>query len=78
MILTSLCKEKGESMDPTQKNKLKKMRDELKTALDNNDIETLRTRINELEQAAAYMQQAQAGGASAGPDGKAAEEERNR
>jgi molecular chaperone DnaK len=66
--------EKGESMDPTQKEQTQKMRDELKTALDNNDIETLRTRINELEQAAAYMQQAQAGGSSAGPDGKAAEE----
>ena len=36
---------------------LAKLRDELKTALDNNDMETLRKRINELEQAAAYMQQ---------------------
>ncbi|HNX15748.1 MAG TPA: molecular chaperone DnaK, partial [Bacilli bacterium] len=65
--------EKGQSMDPTQKEQTQKMRDELKTALDNNDIDTLRTRIKELEQAAAYMQQAQAGGA-AGADGKAKEE----
>ncbi|MCR5505665.1 MAG: molecular chaperone DnaK [Bacilli bacterium] len=62
--------EKGEGMDPTQKEQTQKMRDELKTALDNNDIETLKKRINELEQAAAYMQQAQAGGA-AGAQGAA-------
>ena len=65
--------EKGESMDPTQKEQTQKMRDELKAALDNNDIETLKNRISELEQAAAYMQQAQAGGASAEPDGKASD-----
>ena len=54
--------EKGDSLDPTQKEQTQKLRDELKTALDNNDIETLKKRINELEQAAAYMQQAQAAG----------------
>ena len=47
--------EKGETMDATQKETTQKLRDELKTALDNNDIETLKTRINELEQAAAMM-----------------------
>ena len=52
--------EKGDSLDPNQKEQTQKLRDELKTALDNNDIETLKRRINELEQAAAYMQQAQA------------------
>ncbi|MCR4879749.1 MAG: molecular chaperone DnaK [Bacilli bacterium] len=52
--------EKGASLDPAQKEQTQKLRDELKTALDNNDIETLKKRINELEQAAAYMQQAQA------------------
>ena len=57
--------EKGASMDPAQKEQTQKLRDELKTALDNNDMETLRQRINELEQAAAYMQQQQAGGAQA-------------
>ncbi len=52
--------EKGESMDAMQKEQTQKLRDELKTALDNNDIETLKQKMNELEQAAAYMQQAQA------------------
>ena len=50
--------EKGESLDPKQKEETQKIRDELKTALDNNDIETLRRRIGELEQAAAAMQNA--------------------
>lgn len=61
--------EKGDKMDATQKEQTVKLRDELKTALDNNDMETIKKRINELEQAAAYMQQAQAGGAQgAAPD----------
>lgn len=51
--------EKGDSLEPVQKEQTQKLRDELKTALDNNDIETLRNRIKELEQAAAYMQGAQ-------------------
>ena len=50
--------EKGESLDSKQKEETQKIRDELKTALDNNDIETLRRRIGELEQAAAAMQNA--------------------
>jgi len=54
--IDSALQEKGDSMDPAQKEQTQKVRDELKTALDNNDYETLRTRINELEQAAAYMQ----------------------
>lgn len=49
-------REKGDSMDAKQKEETTKLRDELKTALDNNDINTLRSRINELEQAAAMMQ----------------------
>ena len=62
--------EKGESMDATQKEQTQKLRDELKTALDNNDMETLKKRINELEQAAAFMQQQQAnGGANGGQAG---------
>ena len=65
--------EKGDSIDPTQKEQTQKLRDELKTALDNNDIETLKKRISELEQAAAYMQNAQAqqnaGNANAGTPG---------
>ena len=51
--------EKGDSIDPAQKEQTQKLRDELKTALDNNDIETLKKRISELEQAAAYMANAQ-------------------
>ena len=58
--------EKGDSMDPAQKEQTQKLRDELKTALDNNDMATLKARISELEQAAAFMQQQQAGGAQAG------------
>ena len=46
-------------MDANQKAETEKLRNELKTALDNNDIETLRRRIDELEKAAAYMQQQQ-------------------
>ncbi len=65
--------EKGENIDPTQKEQTQKLRDELKTALDNNDIETLKKRISELEQAAAYMQNAQAqqnaGNANSGTPG---------
>ena len=47
--------EKGEGMDATQKEQTQKLRDELKTALDNNDMETLRTKIGELEKAAEMM-----------------------
>ena len=60
--------EKGDSIDPAQKEQTQKLRDELKTALDNNDIETLKKRISELEQAAAYMANAQ-GGAQGGAEG---------
>lgn len=67
--IDNAMKEKGESMDATQKEQTQKLRDELKTALDNNDMETLKKRISELEQAAAYMQQAQAGNAQAGNAG---------
>ena len=66
--------EKGASMDPAQKEQTQKLRDELKTALDNNDMETLRKRISELEQAAAYMQQAQAN-QGAQPNGQANEQQ---
>ncbi len=52
--------EKGDSLDPAQKEQTQKVRDELKTALDNNDIETLRNKIGELERVAAMMANAQA------------------
>ncbi len=67
--------EKGASMDPTQKEQTQKLRDELKTALDNNDIETLKTRINELEQAAAYMNQQAGPGANPNPSGEEAKKD---
>ncbi len=59
--------EKGDSIDAAQKEQTQKLRDELKTALDNNDIETLKTRLGELEKAAEMMAQTQTGkGAQAG------------
>ncbi len=61
-------REKGDSIDPKQKEETQKLRDELKTALDNNDINTLKSKIDDLEKAAAYMQQAQAN-AGAGASG---------
>ncbi len=47
--------EKGDSLDATQKAQTEKLRDELKTALANNDIETLKARLSELEKAAEMM-----------------------
>ena len=57
--IDSALLEKGDSRDPIQKQQTEKLRDELKTALENNDIETMKSRLSELEQAAAYMQGAQ-------------------
>ena len=60
----------GDKMDPNQIEQTQKLRDELQTALTNNDIETLKKRINELEQAAQqmYQYQQQNGGATGNPD----------
>lgn len=63
--------EKGDSLDATQKEQTQKLRDELKTALDNNDMETLKTRIGELEKAAEMMAQTQTGDKSAQAGAKA-------
>jgi len=52
--------EKGEGLEATQKEQTTKLRDELKAALDANDIDTLRNRLSELEQAAAMMANASA------------------
>ena len=52
-------RENGDKMDENQKNETTKLRDELKDALQNNDIETLKRRLTELEQAAAMMQNQQ-------------------
>ena len=51
--------EAGDKIDATQKEQTQKLRDELKEALDKNDVETLKSRIGELEKAAEYMAQAQ-------------------
>ena len=65
-------REKGDSIDPKQKEETQKLRDELKTALDNNDVTTLKSKIDDLEKAAAYMQQAQtnAGTSASGAQGQ--------
>ena len=52
--------EKGDSLEEAQKAQTTKLRDELKAALDAHDIETLRNRLGELEQAAAMMANASA------------------
>lgn len=49
----------GGKMDASQKEQTQKLRDELKEALDKNDIATLKEKMNQLEQAAAYAQQYQ-------------------
>ena len=49
--------EQGDKIDANQKEQTVKLRDELKRALETNDIETLKTKINELEQAAQAMNQ---------------------
>ena len=51
--------EEGSKMSEEQKKQTQQIRDELKTALDNNDIETLKNKMNQLEQAAAMAQQYQ-------------------
>lgn len=64
--------EQGDKIDATQKESAQKLKDELKTALDNNDMATLEAKMSELEQMAqqmasyAYQQQ---GGAGAGDTG---------
>lgn len=56
--------EQGDKMDAKQKEETTKLRNELKEALDKNDMDTLRARIGELEKAAEYMASQQASGAS--------------
>jgi molecular chaperone DnaK len=58
--IDTALQEKGASLDPKQKEETEKLRDELKAALEKNDIETLRSKIGDLEKAAEYMAQAQA------------------
>ena len=58
--IDNALREKGDSIDANQKAQTEKLRDELRDALNNNNIDVLRTKIGELEKAAEYMQQAQA------------------
>ncbi|MGI6714378.1 MAG: molecular chaperone DnaK [Bacilli bacterium] len=59
MIDDSLA-EQGEKMEAKQKEEVTKLRDELKTAIDNNDMDTLRSKISDLEKAAEMMANMQA------------------
>ena len=54
-------------MSEDQKKQTQQIRDELKTALDNNDIETLKNKMSQLEQAAAMAQQYQQSQQEANP-----------
>ena len=57
----------GTKMSEDQKKQTQQIRDELKTALDNNDIETLKNKMSQLEQAAAMAQQYQQSQQEANP-----------
>ncbi len=61
----------GDAIDEAQKAQAQTLRDELKTALDNNDIATLEARMSELEQMAAQMAQAGYAQQGAGDQGAA-------
>ncbi len=52
--------DKGDSLPKEQKDAALKIRDEIKEALDKNDLEAVRQKLAMLQQAAAQMQQAQA------------------
>lgn len=64
--------EQGDKIDATQKESAQKLKDELKIALDNNDMATLEAKMSELEQMAqqmasyAYQQQGGAGASDTG------------
>ena len=58
--INEALREKGDSMQPAEKEQTEKLRDEIQAALNNNDMNTLKSRIDDLEKAAAYMQQQQA------------------
>ncbi len=56
----------GDKMDAKQKEETEKLRNELKEAIDKNDIPTLKEKMSQLEQAAAMAQQYQSQGATSG------------
>jgi len=67
--------EQGDKIDENQKAQATALRDELKTALDNNDMATLETKMSELEQVAqqmaAYQYQQQQANPGANPENPA-------
>lgn len=65
--ITQSLDEKGDKLDAKQKEETTKLRDELKAALEKNDLETLKKRIGELEKAAEFMAQQQGGQPKPGP-----------
>lgn len=75
--IDTALREKGDQIDSKQKEETQKLRDELKSALDNNDIKKLRSKIGDLEKAAAYMQQAQASQNSTNQENQQQQEENN-
>ena len=72
---------KDVNVDENQKAEVKKLRDELQTALDNNDMDTLKNKLDELEKAAqamsAPMYQQQAQQAQASPNESASQSANN-
>ena len=75
--------EQGDKIDATQKESAQKLRDELKTALDNNDMATLEAKMSELEQMAqqmasyAYQQQNNNAGANTNTSGTTTNQDDN-
>jgi molecular chaperone DnaK len=72
--IDSELQSKGASMDANQKAEVQKIRDELKTALDNNDIATLKSKMSDLEKAAAMMQGAGTGNPNPGEQAQSAQD----
>lgn len=66
--------EKGDSIDPKQKEETMRIRNELKEALDKNDMDTLNARISELEKAAEYMASTQGQAAGQQPNESGAQD----
>ncbi len=58
----------GDKMDAKQKEETEKLRNELKEAIDKNDIPTLKEKMSQLEQAAAMAQQYQSQGSTSAGD----------
>lgn len=67
--INNVLAEKGDSMDPAQKEQLTKLRDEASGALASNDIDKLREIVGRLEDAANAAAQAQAGTGAQGNPG---------